>query len=142
MRIAIGNDHAGYDMKLVVLEYLQQLNVDIENFGTDTNDSVDYPEYAHKVSECIENKDYDYGILICGSGEGVAITANKHTGIRAALCWKNDIAKLARQHNDANILCIPARFIEKDEAIDILKTFLETEFEGGRHQARIDKIAL
>jgi len=142
MRIAIGNDHAGYDMKLVVLEYLQKLNVDIENFGTDTNDSVDYPEYAHKVSECIENKDYDYGILICGSGEGVAITANKHTGIRAALCWKNDIAKLARQHNDANILCIPARFIEKDEAIDILKTFLETEFEGGRHQARIDKIAL
>src|SRR6056297_1034916 len=105
MRIAIGNDHAGYDMKLVVLEYLQKLNVDIENFGTDTKDSVDYPDYAHKVAECIENKDYDYGILICGSGEGVVITANKHPGIRAALCWKNDIAKLARQHNDANILC-------------------------------------
>ena len=116
-------------------------NHEIEDFGTFSTDSVDYPDFAHPVAKAVESKAYDFGILICGSANGVAITANKHQGIRAAICWENDLAELARQHNDANILCIPARFVSTHVAIEITDTFLKTEFEGGRHANRVNKIS-
>ncbi len=113
----------------------------VTNFGTDATSSVDYPDFAHPVAEAITQKQADFGILICGSGNGIAMSANKHQGIRAAVCWTKEISSLARQHNDANILSIPARFTSIEQAVDIVKTFLQTEFEGGRHQNRVDKIA-
>jgi ribose 5-phosphate isomerase B len=139
-KIAIGNDHAGYEMKEVVLEWLEGKGYEIKNFGTDSPESVDYPDFVHPVADAVEKGEFDFGVLVCGSGQGVSFTANKHQGIRAALCWSAEISKLSRQHNNANILCLPGRFLNEAEGIEILKNFLETEFEGGRHQNRIDKV--
>ena len=139
--IAIGCDHAGYPYKSSIAEMLQEMGIEILDFGTDSLDSVDYPDFVHPVSESIETGKAQLGIVICGSGNGVAITANKHQGVRAALCWQNDIAVLARQHNDANVIAIPARFIAKELAMSMVKLFVETDFEGGRHQNRVNKIA-
>ena len=138
MKLSIGNDHAGFDYKNFIIENLKNHN--IINHGTDEKKSVDYPDFAHPVALDIENKISELGILICGSGNGVAMTANKHNNIRAALCWNKEVAKLAKQHNNANILCIPARFLTKEEALQIVKYFIETNFEGGRHEKRINKI--
>lgn len=142
MKISIANDHAGYEMKLALLQWLEKQGFEIKNFGTDSSDSVDYPDYVHPLASAVEQGEFNLGILVCGSGQGVSFTANKHQGIRAALCWKPEIAKLARQHNNANILCLPGRFLSKNEGVKILKTFLETEFDGGRHQDRINKVSL
>tara|TARA_B100000401_G_scaffold405625_1_gene320590 strand:- start:405 stop:821 length:417 start_codon:yes stop_codon:yes gene_type:complete len=138
MKLSIGNDHAGFDYKNFIIENLKNHN--IINHGTDDKKSVDYPDFAHPVALDVENKISELGILICGSGNGVAMTANKHNNIRAALCWNKEVAKLAKQHNNANILCIPARFLTKEEALQIVKSFIETNFEGGRHEKRINKI--
>lgn len=142
MKIAVGNDHAGYDMKKVVVAWLEEKGYSVKNFGTDSTDSVDYPDYVHPLANAVEEGTFECGILICGSGQGVSFTANKHQGIRAALCWNVAVSKLSRQHNNANILCLPGRFLSAEDGIDIVKHFLETEFEGGRHQNRLDKIAL
>jgi ribose 5-phosphate isomerase B len=139
--IAIGCDHAGVELKELIKTHFSKKGYVFIDKGTNTNDSVDYPDYAHPVATEVETKQVQFGILICGSANGVAITANKHEGIRAALCWKNEIASLARQHNDANIICLPARFVSSEEAIEMTETFLNTEFEGGRHQTRVDKIS-
>lgn len=137
--IAIGADHAGYEYKELITSFLEDFQ--IKDFGTYSEDSVDYPDFAHPVALSVENNESDLGILICGSANGVAITANKHQGIRAAICWSEELAKLARQHNNANVLCIPARFVSVDEARRITSAFLSTEFEGGRHANRVDKIS-
>ncbi|RZL34056.1 MAG: ribose 5-phosphate isomerase B [Pedobacter sp.] len=139
LKIAIGADHAGFEYKEILKSFLT--NHEVKDFGTYAPDSVDYPDFAHPVASAVETGDFDYGILVCGSANGVAITANKHQGIRAAICWENEIASLARQHNNANVLCIPARFLSTDEAKQITTTFLTTAFEGGRHQNRVDKIS-
>ena len=138
--IAIGADHAGYEYKEKLKAYLNYRNIPFRDFGTHSVDSVDYPDFAHPVAIEVEQQNATFGILICGSANGVAITANKHSGIRAAICWNTEITALARQHNDANILCIPARFVEPTEAENILAVFLKTAFEGGRHQNRVSKI--
>lgn len=140
MTIAIGCDHAGVDHKQAISEYLAAQGITVRNMGTDTTDSVDYPDYAHPVARLVETAEADFGILICGSANGVCITANKHAGVRAALCWRDDVAALARQHNNANVICLPARFISIDEAKQFVHTFLNTEFEGGRHAKRVEKI--
>tara|TARA_B100000579_G_C22306499_1_gene609527 strand:- start:126 stop:557 length:432 start_codon:yes stop_codon:yes gene_type:complete len=140
MTISIGNDHAGVDLKNQIVKHLKSRGFTIKDKGTNTHKSVDYPDFIHPVSKEIEEEKSNIGIIICGSGNGAAMTANKRKTIRAALCWNNEITKLARQHNDANILSIPSRFISKDEAIKIVKTFINTDFEGGRHQRRIGKI--
>lgn len=140
-KIAFGGDHAGYLYKKDLMEYCESLGFETQNFGADTEDSVDYPDYTHPLSEAVSNGECELGVLICGSGNGVCMTANKHKGIRAALCWNTELGELARQHNNANVLCIPARFISLDEAKAILKVFLETPFEGGRHERRVNKIA-
>jgi ribose 5-phosphate isomerase B len=140
MKISIGNDHAGTEYKNAILKYLESKGYSINNHGTNTNDSVDYPDFVHPVANDIENKTVDFGILICGSGNGVSMTANKHQDVRAALCWTKEIAALARQHNNANILSIPARFTAKEQAIEMVDIFLNTAFEGGRHQNRVNKI--
>jgi ribose 5-phosphate isomerase B len=137
--IAIGADHAGYDYKELLIRLLKDYT--IKDFGTYSTDSVDYPDFAHPVASAVENKEYDFGILVCGSANGVAITANKHQGIRAAICWTEELAKLARLHNDANILCIPARFVSGDLAEKMTSVFLETAFEAGRHATRVGKIS-
>ncbi len=142
MTIAIGNDHAGPDYKFEIIKYLESKNIKVINFGTDSLESVDYPDFVHPVANAVVNKEVEFGILICGSANGVAMTANKYKDIRAGLCWNKEIVSLIRQHNNANILCIPARFTSIPQAIGMVKTFLETEFEGGRHQSRIDKISL
>ncbi|MGI4749191.1 MAG: ribose 5-phosphate isomerase B [Janthinobacterium lividum] len=139
MKIAIGADHAGFEYKEALSSFLK--DAEIEDFGTYSADSVDYPDFAHPVSSAVENKEFDLGILICGSGNGIAITANKHQGIRAAICWNTELASLARKHNNANILCLPARFISIKEAQEITTTFLNTGFEGGRHANRVNKIS-
>lgn len=139
LKIAIGADHAGYDYKEAIAEWLNSENV--KDFGTYSPDSADYPDFAHPVASAVESGDFDYGILVCGSANGVAITANKHQDIRAAICWNEELAELARKHNNANIVCIPARFISIELAEKIVKTFLNTEFEGGRHARRVGKIA-
>jgi ribose 5-phosphate isomerase B len=139
-KIAIGADHAGFELKEKVVNWLKDLQPELTDIGTFSNDSVDYPDFAHAVAGEVEKGNYDLGILICGTGIGVDMTANKHQGIRSALCWNKDIARLARSHNKANIICLPGRFITFEEAKDILDTFLNTEFEGGRHQNRINKI--
>ena len=141
MKISIGNDHAGPDYKKAIVEMLQSKGHEITNHGTDVFDSVDYPDFGHPVATDVENKNADFGILICGSGNGIAMTANKHQGIRAALCWTKEIAALARQHNDANIISIPARFTSIPQAVEMVETFLATNFEGGRHENRVNKIA-
>lgn len=137
--IAIGADHAGFEYKEQLEQFLNDYTV--KDFGTHSAESVDYPDFAHPVASAVENKEFNMGILICGSANGVAITANKHQGIRAAICWSEEIAKLARQHNNANILCIPARYVSIEEAKKITEAFLTTEFEGGRHANRVDKIS-
>ena len=139
MNISIGNDHAGVDYKNYIIDKLKD-NYNIINHGTNNIESVDYPDFAHPVSLDVQNNKSDLGILICGSGNGVSMTANKHKKVRAALCWNEQIAVLAKKHNNANIICIPARFISKEEALQIIKSFIETEFEEGRHQRRINKI--
>ena len=140
MKIAIGNDHAGTDYKNTIVAYLESEGYQVTNFGTNTNDSVDYPDFVHPVASAVSNQDVDFGILICGSGNGVSMTANKHQKVRAALCWTKEIAALARQHNDANIISIPARFTSEPQAVAMIETFLQTPFEGGRHLGRVDKI--
>jgi ribose 5-phosphate isomerase B len=138
--VAIGADHAGYEYKTVIKDLLENKGLKVTDMGTHSADSVDYPDFAHPVASAVENGEAGMGILICGSANGVAITANKHAGIRAAICWQTDIARLARQHNDANILCIPARFVSTPEAEEMVNVFLDTAFEGGRHQNRVNKI--
>ena len=141
MKISIGNDHAGPDYKKAIVDFLTAKGYEIINHGTNNNDSVDYPDFGHPVATDVESKNADFGIVICGSGNGIAMTANKHQGIRAALCWTKEIAALARQHNDANIISIPARFTSIPQAVEMVATFLTTEFEGGRHATRVNKIA-
>ena len=140
MKISIGNDHAGPEYKKAIVQYLELKGYTITNYGTDTNASVDYPDFGHPVAVDISNGKADFGIVICGSGNGIAMTVNKHPKVRAGLCWIKEIAYLTRLHNNANILCIPARFTSVEQAIEIVETFLTTEFEGGRHQIRVDKI--
>jgi len=139
--VAIGGDHAGFDYKEILKSLMTKEGLTVKDFGPFSNQSVDYPDFAHPVSVSVENGESAFGILICGSANGVAITANKHQGIRAAICWSAEIAKLSRQHNDANVLCIPARFVSEEEAKEIFLAFLNTEFEGGRHTTRVNKIA-
>jgi ribose 5-phosphate isomerase B len=140
-KIAIGADHAGFELKEKLKAWLQQNSFEIRDFGAHSSDSADYPDFAHPVAEAVENKQYDLGLLVCGSANGVAITANKHQGIRAAICWNEELALLARQHNDANILCLGARFTEPALAQKILDRFLTASFEGGRHERRVKKMA-
>ena len=140
MKISIGNDHAGTEYKFEILKYLESQGITVINHGTDLNDSADYPDFVHPVARDVENKIADFGITICGSGNGANMTANKYKGIRSALCWTKEIASLARKHNNANILSIPARFTALPQALEIVQTFLETNFEGGRHERRINKI--
>lgn len=141
MRIALGGDHAGFDYKREIISFLQSKNIETKDFGPFTADSVDYPDFVHPVATAVEKGESDFGILICGSANGVAMTANKHQDIRAGIAWAPELAKLTRQHNNANILCLPARFIPLEVAKDCVTAFLETAFEGGRHQNRVDKIA-
>lgn len=141
MKIAIGSDHAGFAYKQEICKLLSSLGHEVSDFGPTSDASVDYPDYAHPVAIAVEKQDCELGILICGSGNGVAITANKHQGIRAALCWLDELGALARQHNNANVLCLPARFISLDLAKQITTTFIQTPFEGGRHENRVNKIA-
>lgn len=140
-KIAIGADHAGFELKEKVREWLTRSGFEYKDFGTYTAESADYPDFAHPVASAVEKKEFDLGILICGSGNGVCITANKHQGIRAALAWNEELASLARQHNDANVLCLPARYISSDLAMKITDKFLSSSFEGGRHDRRVKKIA-
>ena len=142
MTISIGNDHAGTDYKQAITAHLEAKGYSVNNYGTDANDSVDYPDYVHPVANDIVNKKADFAILICGSANGVAMTANKYKDVRAGICWTTEITALTRQHNNANICCIPARYTAVQQAIQIVDTFLETEFEGGRHQNRVDKIPI
>lgn len=140
MNIAIGSDHAGFKLKNEMLVYLLEKGFEIQDFGPDSADSVDYPDHAHQVAESVATQENNLGILICGSGNGVCITANKHKGVRAALAWEEEIASLARQHNNANVLCLPARFISKAKAFKIVDAWLSATFEGGRHENRVNKI--
>ena len=140
MTIAIGNDHAGPEYKAAIVKLLESKGITVTNYGTDSFDSVDYPDFAHKVASDVDTNKVDLGILLCGSANGVAMTANKYQNVRAGICWTKEIVELIRQHNNANVLCIPARFTSLPQAIAIVETFLTTEFEGGRHQNRIDKI--
>ena len=140
--IGLCSDHAGYELKKYLISVLEENGVEYEDFGTFSEESCDYPDFAHKLGFAIDNATCDQGIAICGSGNGINITINKHQKVRAALCWNIEIAALARQHNNANILTLPARFISKEEAYDMMVLFFNTQFEGGRHQLRIDKIAL
>lgn len=140
-KIAIGGDHAGYLYKEKLAQWLREKGYEVKDFGPFSPDSADYPDFVHPVSTSVESGEHDFGILICGSGQGVCITANKHQKIRAALCWDSDLAELTRQHNNANVLCLAARFTAYELAQRIAEKFLTTEFEGGRHQRRVDKIS-
>ena len=140
MKISIGNDHAGPDYKKAIVAFLTSKGHEVINHGTDAFDSVDYPDFGHPVAIDVESANADLGIVICGSGNGIAMTVNKHQDIRAALCWTKEISALARQHNNANVVSIPARFTSIQQAVEIVETFLNTEFEGGRHQNRVNKI--
>jgi ribose 5-phosphate isomerase B len=139
--IAVGADHAGFEYKEQVILHLKEKGYQVKDFGTHSITSVDYPDFAHPTASGVENNEVAFGILICGSANGVAITANKHQHVRAAICWQKDVAELSRQHNNANIICIPARFVSIHYTIDMIDVFLKTSFEGGRHQKRVDKIA-
>ena len=141
MKISIGNDHAGPEYKKAIVEMLKANGYEVTNYGTDSAVSVDFPVFGHRVALDVETKKADFGIIICGSGNGIAMSANKHQGIRAALCWMKEIAVLARQHNNANIISIPARYTSIPQAVEMVQTFLNTDFEGGRHQNRVDKIS-
>ncbi|TLF46515.1 ribose 5-phosphate isomerase B [Maribacter aurantiacus] len=140
MKIAIGNDHAGTDYKLAVIGLLRSMDIEVVNFGTDGSDSVDYPDFVHPVAQEVEDGNVDYGIIICGSGNGASMTANKHQKVRAALCWNKEIVELAREHNNANVLSLPARYIALQQALEMVEVFLKTPFAGGRHERRIEKI--
>ncbi|SHG82352.1 ribose 5-phosphate isomerase B [Winogradskyella jejuensis] len=142
MKISIGNDHAGPDYKQAIVKHLQTKGITVTNYGTDSFDSVDYPDFVHPVAKDVNEAKVDFGILICGSANGVAMTANKYPNVRAGICWINEITELTRQHNNANIICIPARYTAIPQAIKMVDTFLETAFEGGRHQKRVDKIPM
>lgn len=141
MKISIGNDHAGPEYKKAIVQFLEENGHTILNHGTDTFESVDYPDFGHAVAYDVQVKNADLGIVICGSGNGIAMTANKHQDVRAALCWTKEIAELARQHNDANIISIPARYTSIQQAVEMIQIFIETSFEGGRHANRVNKIA-
>jgi ribose 5-phosphate isomerase B len=141
VKIAIGADHAGYELKEHLKKWLEKNGYPLKDFGTFNVESADYPDFAHPVADAVEKKEFDLGLLLCGSANGVAITANKHQGVRAALCWIEEVAALARQHNDANIVCIPARFVSYELAEKILDRFLHSSFEGGRHERRVNKIS-
>lgn len=140
LKIAVASDHAGFERKQVVLEYLRKQGIEFKDFGAFTTESSDYPDFAHPLAEAVSLGEFDKGITLCGSGNGINMTANKHQGIRSAICWLPEIARLARLHNDANVCALPARFISDDEAIEIVEIFLNTDFEGGRHINRINKI--
>jgi|TARA_R110002020_G_scaffold30237_1_gene95230 ribose 5-phosphate isomerase B len=140
MKIAIGNDHAGPEYKFAIVALLENRGIEVKNYGTDTQDSVDYPDFANPVSKAVNDGEADFGILICGSANGVAMTANKYPKVRAGVCWTKEITSLTRRHNNANIICIPARFTSLQQAVGMVETFLDTDFEGGRHQNRVEKI--
>lgn len=141
MKISIGNDHAGPEYKKAIVQYLESKGYEVTNYGTDTAASVDYPDFGHPVATDVSEGNADYGIVICGSGNGIAMTVNKHPKVRAGLCWTKEIAYLTRLHNNANVLSIPARYTSIQQAVEIVETFLTTDFEGGRHQTRVDKIS-
>ena len=141
MKLSISSDHAGYDLKIFLKNYLENSGIEVKDFGTDSSESTDYPDYAHPLADYVE-KNNGLGILICGSANGVCMSANKHAGVRAAIAWNTELSELARQHNNANVLCLPARFISPEEARQITDAFLKTEFEGGRHERRVNKISL
>lgn len=140
-KMAIGCDHAGFPYKEAIIQLLQTKHIDVTDYGTHDSDSVDYPDFVHPVAIDVEKEKVDLGIVMCGSGNGVAMTANKHQGIRAALCWTPELARLGREHNNANVLAIPVRFVSKDVALSMVEAFIEATFEGGRHQRRVSKIA-
>ena len=140
-KIGIACDHAGFQMKEFLVGYLSAKGYDVVDFGCHSEESIDYPDFGHALAEAIENGEFEQGVGLCGSGEGMAMTLNKHQAIRAGLCWNTEVAALTRQHNNANVVVLPARFISNDEAIAIVNTFLSSDFEGGRHQKRVDKIA-
>lgn len=141
MKIAFASDHAGYNLKQVVMDYLTQKGFDVKDYGCYSTESCDYPDYAHPMAEAVEKGEADYGVAVCSTGNGITMTANKHQGIRAALCWDIRLAELARQHNNANVLGLPANFITPELALQVVNTFLTTDFEGGRHARRVGKIA-
>lgn len=141
MKISIGNDHAGPDYKKAIVQFLESKGHQVTNYGTDTLDSVDYPDFGHAVAKDVSEGNADFGIVICGSGNGIAMTVNKHQKVRAGLCWTKEIAYLTRLHNDANVISIPARFTSIQQAVEMVETFINTDFEGGRHQNRVDKIS-
>ena len=141
MKISIGNDHAGVDYKNAIVKMLQGRGYEVKNYGTDSESSVDYPDFGHPVATDVASKDADFGVVICGSGNGINMTVNKHQEIRSALCWTKEIAGLARLHNDANVIAIPARYTSINQAVEMVEAFLDTKFEGGRHQNRVDKIS-
>ncbi len=140
LRIAIGADHGGYEMKNYLIDYLKGKGFFAKDFGTNAGDSVDYPDFAHPISTAVKNGEYDYGILVCGTGNGMAITANKHEGIRAGLAWNEEVGALVKRHNNANVICLPGRFVSNDTAVGILEAFFNAQFEGDRHERRINKI--
>lgn len=140
IKIGVASDHAGYERKQAVLKFLQEQGIEFKDFGAFSSESSDYPDFAHPLAAAVSNGEFDKGITLCGSGNGINMTANKHQGIRSALCWMPEIARLARLHNDANICSLPARFVTDEQAVEIVKVFLETGFEGGRHIGRINKI--
>ncbi|PHS06803.1 MAG: ribose 5-phosphate isomerase B [Kordia sp.] len=140
MKIAIGNDHAGTEYKFEIIKLLESRGITVTNYGTNENSSVDYPDFVHPVAKDVNTQEVDFGILVCGSGNGVSMTANKYPNVRAGLCWTKEITELTRQHNDANVLSIPARYTSIQQALVMVETFLDTDFEGGRHQNRVDKI--
>lgn len=139
--LAVGADHAGFEYKTAIVAYLNKLGYQVCDFGTYSSDSVDYPDFAHPTANSVENGETAFGVLICGSANGVAITANKHAGIRAAICWQKELAELARKHNNANVVCIPARFISLQQTLEIIDVFLSTAFEAGRHETRVNKMS-
>lgn len=138
--VAIASDHAGVEIKSAIIKWFKENEIPFIDFGTDSTDSVDYPDYAHKVCGSISDEECVMGVLICGTGNGMSMAANKWFGVRSALCWNPEIAILSRQHNDANILCLPGRFLTEDESVQIVDYFLDTEYEGGRHELRVEKI--
>jgi len=140
-KIGIGGDHAGFEYKEKLVQSLKSQGYEVKDFGPHSEESVDYPDYVHPIANGLESGEFDFGVAVCGSGNGVCMTANKHANVRAALVWNNDLAELGRLHNDANVVCIPARFVDYDLAEQMVSTFLKTDFEGGRHQRRVDKIA-
>lgn len=142
MKIGVASDHAGYELKKTIKKWLEAQGATVEDFGTNSNESCDYPDYAHPLADAVEEVRCEYGVAICGTANGISMTVNKHQGCRDAICWCAEIAALARQHNNANIVSLPARFITENDALEVVKTFFTTDFEGGRHQRRIDKIPI